>query len=120
MRFLFGALLVFLSGGSLTERVLLDGVDGVILSLAFETDTEYAPGYSDSRFLLIQPGMSRDLVHQILGEPFESWPSDEWSRSRWDFTESWARSPTDTHRFLRQIRFRDSRVVEIVSEFYID
>ena len=37
--------------------------------LAFGSSTRYAPGFHEEAFERIQPGMSVDAVHEILGSP---------------------------------------------------
>ena len=118
MRFLFAALLVFLSGDSLTERVLLDGVGGTLLAWLSAEDTELAPRYSDTAFLLIQPGMSRALVHRVLGPPLDGYPGNGYRGA--DLCERWARSPSGSSYRSRFVCYRDSRVVVRHSRFYLD
>lgn len=48
---------------------LLDGLGGVVWPLVFETDTEYASGYSEAAFRRVQPSMSRQAVISLLGRP---------------------------------------------------
>lgn len=54
-------------------------------------DTRFAPGYSEANFRKVQPGMSKDEVLQLLGQPFNDVAHQAWIYSEdgafpfWDF-----------------------------------
>ena len=120
MKILLGATLIVLSCGVLAERVLLDGVVGVIFDAILESDTEFAPGYTDAGFLVIQPGMTQQFVHRVLGKPLERWESSSRKRLEIQYSERWSRSPGGTNYHCRVVHYRDGRVVGKHSEFYVD
>ena len=97
---------------------LLDGLSGTFFSWVLATDTVFAPDYSDNGFRSVRPGMERREVYELIGPPLERHPA--WAEDD-EVLESWTRSPSDTHRFLRQVWFDTSgRVIRRHSEFYVD
>ncbi len=91
-----------------------DGVEGLVLGALFEEDTQYAPGFSDSRFLGVEPGQSTADVKGALGEPLSRVTDDD--GETWHFS----RSPTDTHFRNRVVHFRNGVVTEAFAEFSVD
>ncbi|MFP2960797.1 outer membrane protein assembly factor BamE [Myxococcus sp. 1LA] len=107
-----GLLLVGLSA----HLLLLDGLDGLLLSAVFEPSTHFAPGYSWLAFRRVQPGMSRDKVMTLLGEPISvhDTPSEG---TLWRYSHS----PTDSHCSMRSVSFSKSGVVtRVVHKYYVD
>jgi hypothetical protein len=96
--------------------VFLDGWPGALLPLMLEDDTEFASGYSPLRFWLIGKGMTREEVIARLGEPLERGALEQSGEQVW----RWSRSPHDSSYRIRAVLFRDVRVVETHSEFYVD
>ena len=98
------------------HRYHLDGLNGWLLSLGAEEDTEYAAGYSDKAFRNVRSGMTEANVLALLGEPLEKSPR------RPDGTEGWryARSPSDASYRVRVIRLRHGIVTSVRHHFYYD
>lgn len=68
------ALVVLLALGAAVHLYLLDGLEGALLSLAFDEDTVYAESYSDSAFRRITSGISESQLIELLGPPLgEVW-----------------------------------------------
>lgn len=106
--------LVFM--GLSTHLLLLDGLDGFLASLIFKPSTHFAPGYSWLAFRRVQPGMSRDEVVKLLGEPMEVHDTPTQGTS-WLYSKS----PTGSHYSLRTVAFSNSGVVaDVVHEYYVD
>ena len=57
------------TAGTIAQFALLDGLMGVIAPVFFETDTAYAPAYTDANFRRISVGLSSMQVTELLGEP---------------------------------------------------
>lgn len=56
------------------HSLLLDGLDGWLLSTFYQDDTTYAPRYSDAKFRSVTAGMDRAKVTALLGRPLhETW-----------------------------------------------
>jgi hypothetical protein len=91
------------------EVVTLDGMNGVILSIAGD-HTTYASSYSDAGFRRIQVGMTPTEVEAILGHPLDEWtvPNDG-GRVRWRWTNS--RDSSKDFR-VRVVTFLAGRVEE--------
>ena len=106
---------LLLGCGVMADRALLDGLDGLLFSLMFSEDTEYAPRYSDGAFKAVHPGTSTDRVRELLGEPLER-------VSRGEPWETWrySRSPSDSHYRVRAIQVAEGRVIAVFHEFYVD
>ena len=62
----------------LSTAVFLAVIVAVFAIPIFITDTEYAPGYSESPFQAIRIGDSREDVLRALGEPLEARVTDPW------------------------------------------
>ena len=110
-----GIAALFLMGLS-THLLLLDGLDGFLWSLIYRPSTRFAPGYSWLAFSRVQPGMSRDEVVKLLGEPMEVHDRPNQGTS-WRYSKS----PTDSHYSLRVVVFSNSGVVmRVAHEYYVD
>jgi outer membrane protein assembly factor BamE (lipoprotein component of BamABCDE complex) len=110
-----GAAVVFLAALVALQFALLDGLEGVLLSLMAQEDTQYSPGYSDGGFRAVKVGMEAAEVERLLGKPLDQriMPGGTY----WYF----ARSPGSTHYRMRIIRFdANGRVREKWSGFYLD
>ncbi len=97
----------------------LDGLDGLLFGTLLSEDTVYAPGYSDSGFRKVRPGMSVAEVYALLGAPLEQWTIAADSAGP-DMGQRWSRSPGDTHYRCRVVLYYRGTVVEKHSEFYVD
>ncbi|MCP3062120.1 hypothetical protein LXT21_25360 [Myxococcus sp. K38C18041901] len=96
----------------------MDGYVGELASLVFSEDTVFAPGYSAFKFWRIRQGMTEAEVEQLVGLPLETWTprDDEPGELYWGYSHS----PGDAHYRMRLVRFRDGRVHETHTEFYVD
>ncbi|MBZ4410483.1 hypothetical protein OWM54_29830 [Myxococcus sp. MISCRS1] len=96
----------------------LDGYLGELASLAFREDTVFAPGYSAFKFWRIRRGMTEAEVERLVGGPLKTWtPRDvDLDEVYW----SYSHSPGDTHYRMRLVCFRDGRVHDLHTEFYVD
>ncbi|NOK05560.1 MULTISPECIES: outer membrane protein assembly factor BamE [Myxococcus] len=110
-----GIVALFLMGFS-THLLLLDGLDGFLWSLIFRPSTHFAPGYSWLAFRRVQPGMSRDEVVKLLGEPMKVHDTPT-QGTLWLYSKS----PTDSHYSRRMVVFSNSGVVmRVAHEYYVD
>jgi hypothetical protein len=94
----------------------LDGLQGHLLGFLLETDTEYAPDYTDSAFRLIETLQTKNQVLTLLGEPFARNLNRSGSGERWMYS----RSPGSTHFRCREVSFTDGLVTGKRHHFYID
>jgi hypothetical protein len=89
-------------------------------------DTVFASGFSDIAFLRVETGMPIDEVIRLLGEPLDTYASQNAPMGHaadgvgWDTGLRWSRSPGDSSYSVRVVLFRNGRVVGRVSEFYVD
>lgn len=92
--------------------------------------TEYAPGYSYWKFKMLQPGLSEEEVIAQVGQPIQILPRmncdstfymeecvAEPGRVDWWYSRQ---DSSDTHYFVRRLEMRNHRVVNILSELYVD
>ncbi len=93
---------------------LIDGLEGLALTVLLGEDTEYAAGYSDTRWRQVRPGMTRSEVRALLGEPLSQWPISGGTGERW------TRSPGDTHYRCRVVIYDGDLVTRKHAEFYVD
>jgi hypothetical protein len=115
------AIVVVVLVASLVIFPPLDGYSGWFISLlASVEDTVYAPGYSDGAFRRLRIGMSEQEVAGLLGEPLEKYDTDPDLHG--GFLRGWkyARSANDQSYRVRCVRFREGRVADVISEFYLD
>ncbi len=96
--------------------VMLDGWPWELMQVAWEDDTEFAPTYSALGFSLVRVGMSPAEVVAAVGPPLERYPIRESGEEGW----RWTRSPHDSSYRVRVVIFRNGRVSEKHSEFYVD
>lgn len=111
----FAAVALF-AGVLLAPLVLLDGPMG-LFGIMLLPDTEYAPGYSNWRFLQVREGMSAAEVRALLGEPLSV---NEMQSATGGKVWIYSRSPHDTHFRCRVLVFHGSVVTEVHTEFYVD
>jgi hypothetical protein len=96
----------------------VDGFDGLLMGLLLGEDTTYAAGYSARGFDAVTLGMSRADVEALIGPPQKEYSLDE-SDPR-EMGARWSFSPGDTHYRCRGLLFRDGKVYEKHTEFYVD
>lgn len=82
--------------------------------LVFGEDTEFAPGYSETSFRRVTPGMSRDEVQALLGAPLPALTTPADSTMRYSF------SPSSTHYRERTIYLENGRVRKTVANLFFD
>ena len=110
---LTGALVLFVWGQKVATS--LDGIRGAIFSTVFHDTTVYAPNYTDAAYLRIRVGETEEDVLKILGEPFEHDSPDGYV-ARWRY----AKSRSDSHYRMRQISFKNGRVVSKEHYYLVD
>jgi hypothetical protein len=96
-------------------HALPDGWPGSAGPLLFLDDTQFSPTYSATGFLRVSRGMREAEVEQLAGTPLERYQVEP-GLYGW----RWTRSPHDSHYRVRSVLFRDGRVVNKASEFYVD
>lgn len=94
----------------------LDGIPGNAFLFVVGDDTEYARGYSDTRFRGVQVGDSVDQLLSELGEPHEMVDGERDEGTA--FIYSW--SPGDTHFRQRVFWIVDGRVAQKTSRVWLD
>ena len=92
----------------------LDGTAGLspLSIFPFLDRTIYAAGYSNLGFMSVKPGMTRDEVLGILGQPlgafasFEDWRDETWVYSRTHHSSNyrWARCDRGRHHGERRLQ----------------
>ncbi len=94
------------------------GVVNALLRLVYsENGTVWAAGFSEAKYSSIRPGMAKEDVLGILGEPVKKWNRDH-ADSSWSYT--WQREGDDNFD-RRTITFsQDGRVTALYREFYLD
>ncbi|WP_426751522.1 hypothetical protein [Myxococcus sp. Y35] len=102
--------------GLSVHLLLLDGLDGLLLSMLFTPSTQFAPGYSSLAYWRVHPGMSQVEVVKLLGEPLDKFESPT-QGSLWRYS----RSPTDSHYHQRTVRVSNEGIVtKVHHEYYVD
>jgi len=96
-------------------------IGSVLVTLAFLTfiffftfDTEYAPGYSEEAFRVVEIGDSKEEILNLLGQPLRVYGLDR-------EVQSYSMSPSGSNYLMRDIVLdSEGRVVEIRSQVYWD
>jgi hypothetical protein len=102
---------------ALAHRLLLDGLDGFMWSLAFRPTTEFARGYSWPGFRRVRAGETKEEVVKLIGVPLERKADPATREERWFYS----RSPIDSHYSIRVVIFSaEGRVTKVLHEYYID
>jgi hypothetical protein len=97
--------------------VCFDGWPGALEPLLIGDDTDFAPSYSAYGFWRIRQGMTSREVLDLVGEPLERHrTSGEVRTEGW----RWTRSPHHSSYRIRAVVFKEGRVVEKESIFYVD
>lgn len=106
-----GCVLVF---GLAYSLYSLDGIRGAIFHTIFPDTSVYAVGYSDAAYRKVRIGDAQELVRSLLGEPIE--------RDLIVGIERWrySRSKSDSHYRMRQISFKNGRVVSKEHYYLVD
>ena len=102
------------------DRWSLDGWVGVAGGLTLHEDTVYAPGYSDAGFRAVRLGMTVAEVEKLIGRAERTWTLEDRGGEKSEFGARWSHSAHDTNYRCRLLLFRDGRVTEKHSEFYVD
>ena len=83
--------------------------------------TFYSAGYSERRFHAVRIGMTREDVEAIVGPPLEKVP---WNASvgspneeMWHYSE---RRDDTANYWRRCVLFKDGKVREVISDFWVD
>ena len=89
----------------------------IAIAIACNTDTRYAPGFSEERFERITSGMSQAEVTQLLGAPLFRLPLSD--LEVWSYTGP-GENPRASY-WIRNVYFSSSRsVLRTVSKFELD
>jgi hypothetical protein len=116
-RLVLRALLLGATATALLHLGSLDGWPDLTYPYLLGDDTEFAPGYSAVGFWRVRAGMTPDEVVSLVGEPLERYPiQGHPNEEGW----RWTRSPHSADYRVRVVRFRDRRVSERFSEYYVD
>lgn len=100
----------------LIAGVAVAGVVMMLLKWAAGVETVYAPGFNESRFQQIRPGMSASEVETWLGKPLKKLPWGE-GRSAWWY--SVGASSTSDH-WRRWVIIENDRVDLVISDYWYD
>lgn len=94
------------------------GFSDALCRLVFnENGTVWDVGFSEAKYSSVQPGMTKEEVLGILGEPVRRWHRD-YPDCAWSYT--WQRTGHDNFD-RRDIAFsREGEVLAVHREFYID
>lgn len=87
----------------------------------FGFGTVYTPGYSETRFQRLRPGMTALEVEQMAGAPLHKWPWNQHlgphDEEMWFYSEG----PNGTANYWRRwVHFRNGRATVIISDFWVD
>jgi len=109
---------------------LLDGLNGWIIGLIENTDTEYTAHYSDTKFRAVRKGASAGEVFELLGPPLRAWfyfngtwiecPAQSAFDTNMVVSCDWSFSPSGGNYLQRRILFRKAKVSIKDAMFYID
>jgi hypothetical protein len=80
-------------------------------------ETAWAGGFSESAFLSLRPGMTRDDVQRILGPALRRWDRD-FPDCAWSY--SWQTNADDNFDARTVLFDTNGLVKQIVREYYID
>lgn len=108
------SIILFMAG---THVYLLDGIDGWLFRMLQEEDnTCFAVGYTDEAFRSLRTGMSSEVVVSLVGQPLGIYDLPNGSGVIWQYSQK------IKHRSFRarNVIFREDKVAEIVSNYYID
>ena len=117
-------LFAFLSGlilltFALYEFLSLDGIAGIVFPLMFPDSTVYSEQWNYWSFRFVRKGMSVADVMEMLGPPIRQWDNVNENgevETRFAYTVS----SSNSHFRIRQVVFRNGRVVSKFHEYYVD
>ena len=117
-------LFAFLSGSilltfALYEFLSLDGIAGIVFPLMFPDSTVYSEQWNYWSFRFVRKGMSVAEVMEMLSPPIRQWDNVNENgevETRFAYTVS----SSDSHFRIRQVVFRNGRVVSKFHEYYVD
>ncbi len=118
---LVGCWLTFGGVFTMYEIVSLDRISGILLPLSglYPDTTVYANNWNYMKYRKIQKADTIEDVKKQLGNPLNVWTNElENGKSETRFAYTVSRS--DSHFRIRQIIFRDGKVVSKFHEFYVD
>ncbi|WP_163341216.1 hypothetical protein [Desulfopila sp. IMCC35008] len=97
--------------------------------LGFETycwwnptiDTQFSPGYDESKFSSIEPGMSEEYIIELLGEPFTKNVLEDEGAEDWYFSNDGKSEWGDWAWLVRVVRFdKNSKVIKTIESVRYD
>lgn len=101
------------------ELMSLDGIAGVLCPLIFPDSTVYSEQWDYWSYRFVRNGMTVAEVTEKLGSPIKQWSYDIENGKR-ETRFAYTISPSDSHYRIRQIVFRDGKVVGKFHEYYVD
>lgn len=101
------------------EVMSLDGIAGVLIPLFFPDSTVYSEQWDYWSYRFVRNGMTVAEVTEKLGPPIEQWSYDIGNGKR-ETRFAYTISPSSSHYRIRQIVFRDGKVVGKFHEYYVD
>lgn len=114
--YLLTLILILFCMKQIIPNLKLNGYSGLLLNVLLLTDdTKYSENYTGRKFLKVKVGMSKNEVFKLIGKPlYESEITDGTTRLQY------SESPKDTHYRIRQVYLKNGKVIERLSEFYVD
>lgn len=103
----------------LYEFLSLDGIAGIVFPIAFHDSTIYSERWDYWGYRRVRKGMSMSDVMEMLGPPIRRWNNDV-ENGKIETRFAYTRSSSDSHFRIRQIVFRDGKVVGKFHEYYVD
>ena len=90
-----------------------------IVPLFVESDTVYAPDFTEKDFRRIQPGMSGRDVEDLMGSALFTWRFDDRASEGWYY--SWFGGASENY-YVRMVEMdtRTGKVIRSYSAFYLD
>lgn len=101
------------------EFLSLDGIAGIVFPIAFPDSTIYSARWNYWGYRRVRKGMSMSDVMELLGPPIRQW-NNEVENDKIETRFAYTRSSTDSHFRIRQIVFREGKVVGKFHEYYVD
>ena len=83
----------------------------------FDSGTQCAPGFSESRFQQVHVGMTTDRVEAILGPPIDKYDWTTPGTQRWAYTNQVSAS-SNFHR--RRLLIEGGKVATVVNDYWYD
>jgi outer membrane protein assembly factor BamE (lipoprotein component of BamABCDE complex) len=111
------AVLFLLTPASIKAWAWFSGIDAVSAWI-YPSDTVYAAGFRPQSFRRVIPGMSRDRLLALLGEPLEKWTYGE-KEEYWHYSRHGARFGNYWN-VIVVVDPRAGKVVRRSQDFYTD